>query len=153
MKKITTILSLMLIVQITACSGSDPEKTGDKPVNGQIMHLTAESFKKLVWNYDKNPNDWKYEGDLPCIIDFYADWCKPCKMIAPIMEELSVEFKGKIRIYKVNTDQQKELASIFNIRTIPAVLFVPKTGKPQMSVGALPKPTFIQAINEVLLGK
>ncbi len=155
MKKITLLFSLIMMISLTACSNNGEKnqtatKTAGKPADGQVMHLNAEQFRKLVWDYQKNPNEWTYQGDLPCIIDFYADWCRPCKIIAPILEELAVEYKGKIRVYKINTEVEKELASVFNIRSIPAVLFCPREGKPQMSVGALPKPTFVQAINEVL---
>lgn len=115
--------------------------------------LTTETFKQKVYNYVNNPEEWVYEGKLPCIVDFYADWCKPCKLIAPIMEELANEYKGKITIYKVNTDQQRELSSLFGIRSIPSVLFVPIDGKPQMSTGALPKETFKQVIDDFLLGE
>ena len=115
--------------------------------------LTTVAFKEKVYNYTANPEGWVYEGKLPCIVDFYADWCKPCKLIAPIMEELANEYKGKILIYKVNTDQQRELSSVFGIRSIPSVLFVPMDGKPQMSTGALPKETFKQVIDEFLLGQ
>ncbi|HNY02941.1 MAG TPA: thioredoxin, partial [Bacteroidales bacterium] len=87
----------------------------------------------------------------PCIIDFYADWCGPCKMVAPILEELAVEYKGKIDIYKIDTESEQELAGAFGIRSIPSMLFVPMTEQPQMSVGALPKDTLKKAINEVLL--
>jgi thioredoxin len=123
--------------------------------NNQVVpeHLTTATFKEKVFNYEKNTEEWKFEGDLPCVIDFYADWCKPCKLIAPIMEELANEYKGKINIYKVNTEQQRELSSVFGIRSIPAVLYVPMTGKPQMSTGALPKESFKQVIDEFLLGK
>ncbi len=113
-------------------------------------HLTKQSFLEKVFNYEKN-TDWKFEGNLPCIIDFYADWCGPCKMVAPVLEELSEEFKGKINIYKINTEQETELASAFGIRSIPSLLFVPKDGQPQMAMGALPKDTFKQVINDVLL--
>lgn len=116
-------------------------------------HLTVETFKEKVFDYEKNADKWVYEGDQPCVIDFYADWCKPCKLIAPIMEELAEEYKGKVTIYKVNTEQQRELSRVFGIRSIPSVLFVPMEGQPQMSTGALPKETFKQAIDEFLLGK
>jgi len=115
--------------------------------------LTTETFKQKIYNYVDNPEEWVYEGKLPCIVDFYADWCKPCKLIAPIMEELANEYKGKITIFKVNTDQQRELSSLFGIRSIPSVLFVPANGKPQMSTGALPKESFKQVIDEFLLGE
>jgi thioredoxin 1 len=112
--------------------------------------LTTATFKEKVHNYEIN-KEWKFEGKNPCIIDFYADWCGPCKMVAPVMEELSKEYKGKVDIYKVDTEDQQELASIFGIRSIPSVLFIPKEGQPQMSTGALPKAAFVQLINDVLL--
>ena len=112
-------------------------------------HLTAETFKEKVFNYEVN-KEWKFEGDLPCMIDFYADWCGPCKMVAPVLEELSVEYEGKVNIYKVNTEEEQELSSVFGIQSIPSLLFVPKEGQPQMAMGALPKDTFKQAIKDVL---
>ena len=115
-----------------------------------IEHLTKESFLNKVFNFETN-KDWKFEGSLPCIIDFYADWCGPCKMVAPILEELSKEYDGRINIYKVDTEAEQELAMAFGIRSIPSMLFVPKEGQPQMAVGALPKDSLKGAINEVLL--
>jgi len=114
--------------------------------------LTKQTFLEKVFNYEAN-KDWKFEGDIPCIIDFYADWCQPCKMVAPILEELSDEYAGKINIYKVNTEVEQELAGAFGIRSIPSMLFCPAEGQPQMAVGALPKESLIQAINDVLLKK
>jgi len=115
-----------------------------------IEHLTKSTFLDKVFNYETN-KDWKFEGSLPCIIDFYADWCGPCKMVAPILEELSKEYDGKINIYKVDTEAEQELAMAFGIRSIPSMLFIPQDGKPQMAVGALPKDSIKGAINEVLL--
>ena len=115
-----------------------------------MEHLTKQTFLDKVFNYEKN-KEWKFEGDKPCIIDFYADWCQPCKMVAPILEDLSEEFKGKIDIYKVDTEAEQELAAAFGIRSIPSLLFVPKDAQPQMAQGALPKDTFVQVINDVLL--
>ena len=115
-------------------------------------HLTKETFLEKVFNYEQN-KEWKYTGDKPCIIDFYADWCGPCKMVAPILEELAEEYKGKINIYKVDTEDQQELAGIFGIRSIPSLLFCPKEGAPQMAMGALPKDTFKKAIEDILLKK
>ncbi len=114
-----------------------------------VEHLTNETFKNKVFNYEKN-TEWKFEGDRPALIDFYANWCGPCKMIAPIMEELSVEYSGKINIYKVNTEEEQELASVFGIQSIPSLLFIPKEGQPQMAMGALPKDTLKKAMKEVL---
>lgn len=112
-------------------------------------HLTKETFLKKVFDYEKN-KEWKFEGKLPCIIDFYADWCNPCKMVAPILEELAMDYDGKLDIYKVDTEKETELASVFGIRSIPSLLFVPKEGQPQMAMGALPKDSFIKAFKEVL---
>lgn len=115
-------------------------------------HLTKADFLVKVANYEQNPTEWKYLGDKPCIIDFYANWCGPCKMVAPILEELSEEYKDQIYIYKVNTEDEEELAAAFGIRSIPSILFCPKDAQQQMAQGALPKATFKQAINDVLLG-
>ena len=115
-----------------------------------MEHLTKETFLEKVFNYEKN-KEWKFEGELPCIIDFYADWCQPCKMVAPILEELSKEYDGKINIYKVDTEAQQELSGAFGIRSIPSLLFCPKGEQPQMAQGALPKESFKQVIDDVLL--
>jgi len=112
-------------------------------------HLTTSSFRDKVFDYQKN-KDWKFEGELPCLIDFYADWCGPCKMVAPILEELAEEYQGKLNIYKVDTEAERELAAVFGIQSIPSLLFVPKEGQPQMAMGALPKSTFKKAIKDVL---
>lgn len=115
-----------------------------------MKHLTAETFKQDIFDYEKG-GEWNYKGDVPCIIDFYADWCGPCKMVAPVLEDLSKEYSGSVNIYKVDTETEQELASVFGIRSIPSILFVPKTGKPQMALGALPKESIVQAIRDVLL--
>ncbi len=114
-----------------------------------MEHLTKQTFLEKVFDFENN-QEWKFEGDLTCIVDFYADWCAPCRMVEPILEELSEEYKDRINIYKVDTEAEQELAAIFGIRSIPSVLFCPKEGKPQMAQGALPKETFKQAIEEVL---
>jgi thioredoxin len=114
-----------------------------------VEHLTKETFLNKVFNYEKN-KVWKFEGEKPCIIDFYADWCGPCKMVAPVLEELAKDFDGKINVFKVNTEEEIELASAFGIRSIPSFLFVPSDGKPQMAMGALPKETFVKAFKDVL---
>ena len=114
-----------------------------------IEHLTLETFKQKVFNFEKN-TEWKFEGDKPAIIDFYADWCGPCKMVAPILEELSKEYDGKLQIYKVDTESEQEFASVFGIRSIPSLLFIPKDAQPQMAQGALPKDSFKKAFKEVL---
>ena len=117
--------------------------------NDMTEHLTKETFKSKVFDYEKN-KEWKFEGEKPCIVDFYADWCAPCKMVAPVLEELSEDFSGKLNVYKINTEEEQELASVFGIRSIPSFLFVPVSGQPQMAMGALPKDTFIKALKDVL---
>ena len=114
-----------------------------------IEHLTLETFKTKVFDFENN-KDWKFEGDKPAIIDFYADWCGPCKMVAPVLEELSKEYNGKLQIYKVDTEAEQELAAVFGIRSIPSLLFIPMNAQPQMAQGALPKDSFKQAFKEVL---
>lgn len=113
-----------------------------------MENLTAETFKEKVFDYTNN-TEWSYVGDKPAIIDFYADWCNPCKMVAPILEELDAEYEG-IEVYKINTEEQQELAAVFGIQSIPSLLFVPTEGQPQMAMGALPKEVFKKAIKEVL---
>ena len=149
---LTTIFSLILI--FIACKSAGGTKTEGNPgevKQGVVNQMTTDMFKKLVYNYQKNPKEWVFEGDNPCIIDFYADWCRPCKMVAPIMEELAGEYKGKVTFYKVNTDNERELSATFNIRSIPAILYVPKGGKPEMSVGLMSKDTYVQKIQSLLL--
>lgn len=114
-----------------------------------MEHLTVETFKEKVFNFEEN-KDWKFEGSLPCMIDFYADWCGPCRTIAPVLEELADEFAGKMNIYKVDTEKERELAALFRVQSIPSLLFVPVEGQPQMAMGALPKETFIKAFKDVL---
>lgn len=114
-----------------------------------LEHLTKETFKEKVFNFELN-KEWKFEGKTPCMIDFYADWCGPCKMVAPVLEELQNEYGNKLVIYKVNTEEEQELSSMFGVQSIPSLLFVPVEGQPQMAMGALPKATFEQAIAEVL---
>lgn len=117
------------------------------------IHLTKEDFLNKVANYEKNPQQWEYLGDKPCLIDFYADWCGPCKAIAPVLEELAREYKDDIYIYKIDTEAEQELAGVFGITSIPSLLFCPVGEAPQMARGALPKATLKQAIHDILLKK
>ncbi len=144
---------------LTEQSSPSSDEKVDEPVTpattveGTVVTLTKAMFLEKVYDYEKNPKQWTYKGDKPCIIDFYADWCKPCKLIAPIMSELSEKYKGDIVIYKVNTDVERELAQFFSIRSIPTVFFCPAEGEPQMAQGALPKETYEKVITEVLIKK
>ncbi|MCR9172499.1 MAG: thioredoxin [bacterium] len=115
------------------------------------IKLTTDKFKKEIFNYDAN-EEWDYQDSVPAIIDFYADWCGPCKAVAPILEELSEEYEGKVKIYKVDTEVEQELSAVFGIRSIPSLLFIPTGGKqPMMQAGALPKNAFQEIINKELL--
>lgn len=115
-------------------------------------HLNKKTFLEKIFDYEKN-QEWKYEGELPALIDFWAPWCGPCRMVAPILDELSETYKGKVNIYKINTDEEQELGSAFGIRSIPSLLFIPKEGQPKMAVGALPKEALIEAIEKELLSE
>jgi len=112
-------------------------------------HLTKQSFLQKVFNYETN-KDWKYEGELPALVDFWAPWCGPCRIVGPVIDELSNEYAGKVQFYKVNTEDEQELASVFGIQSIPSLLFIPKSGIPKMAVGALPKQALKQAIEKEL---
>jgi thioredoxin len=158
MRKLISAI-IILAFTLTACAGKPEEKETKnitKTKSDQKMgtiHLTKAEFIAKVANYEANPTEWKYLGNKPCIIDFYASWCGPCKTIAPILEDLAKEYQGQIYIYKVNTEEEQELAGAFGIRSIPSVLFCPMNEKPQMAQGAMPKDAFKKAINEVLLSK
>ncbi|MBP1637636.1 MAG: thioredoxin [Bacteroidetes bacterium] len=170
MKKIALTTIILISVAIVSCAGTsnkNPKKntvtaqtTKNKVENNKnetkkmgTIHLTKAEFLKKVANYETNPTEWKYLGDKPCIIDFYADWCGPCKVVAPILEDLAAEYDGQIYVYKINTEEEQELASAFGIRSIPSLLFVPMGDKPQMAQGALPKANLKEAIDNVLLKK
>lgn len=114
--------------------------------------LTKETFLTKIFDFEKN-KDWKFNGELPAVVDFWAPWCGPCRFLSPIIDELSEEMKGEVNFYKVNTDEEQELASVFGIRSIPSLLFIPKEGKPIMAAGALPKTELVKVINENLLKK
>jgi thioredoxin len=117
--------------------------------SGKPIQLKLDGFKENVFDFENN-EQWSYIGELPAIIDFYADWCGPCKQVAPIMKDLAKEYDGKVIIYKVDTDVEQQLAGMFGISSIPSILFIPMEGKPEMSTGALPKSEFVKKINEVL---
>lgn len=147
MKKILLLAFAVLFINVVFAGELASEKT-DSP----LKHLTKQEFIEKVYNYEKNPDKWIYEGNMPAIIDFYATWCGPCKAIAPILEELAKEYAGKIVIYKIDTDKERELAAAFGISSIPTLLFIPAKGDPQVAQGALPKESLKRAIDEFLLG-
>lgn len=138
----------------TGCAQNTKKKENTQNTKEMnTIALTKADFLKKVVNYETNPTEWKYLGDKPALVDFYASWCGPCKALAPVLEELAAEYKNQIYIYKIDTEAERELAAAFGIRSIPTLLFIPMEGKPQMAQGALPKATLKKAIDEIMLGK
>ena len=113
-------------------------------------HLTKDSFQQKIFDFEKH-QEWVYEGALPAVVDFWAPWCGPCRVVGPVIDELSTEFAGQVNFYKVNTDEEQELAAMFGIQSIPSLLFIPKNGKPQMAIGALPKAELKRIIEAELI--
>ena len=144
MKK--TILITLAIIAFSIGATAQEKKEESK-----VKHLTYNEFLHKVWNFENDPTTFKYRGKLPAIVDFYADWCGPCRRVAPIMEKLAEEYDGKLLIYKVNTQTEVNLAKAFQIRSIPSVLFIPMKGQPMMQVGALPEESYRKVIEEQLL--
>jgi thioredoxin len=155
MRKKLLILSVVVYsLMFAGCNtakADNSSKSNAKDATG-IVHLNNDSFKKMVFNYETG-KEWKYEGSKPAIIDFYADWCAPCRQLAPVVEELAKEYSGKINIYKVDTDVEKELARALGISALPTLLFIPTNGQPQITQGALPREMIVKAINDILLPK
>ena len=147
------LLAAVALMGLTVCGNArnDNDNNNEKGKKMTTIELTKADFLKKVADFETNPNEWKYLGDKPAIVDFYASWCGPCKMVAPILEELAAEYGDRIIIYKVNTEREPDLAAAFGIRSIPSILFIPKGGRPQMLQGAMPKQAFRQAIEEYLL--
>lgn len=159
MKKTILLISLAIPLMLGSCNAQTKEKPAatvksseTKASEGNIIHLTDADFKKVIFDYPNN-KQWKYLGDKPSIIDFYADWCGPCKVMAPRLEEVAKQYAGKINVYKVDTDKEQVLAGSLGITSLPTLLFIPKNGQPQASMGAIPKETLIKAIEDVLLIK
>ena len=153
--KYAFILSAVMVI-VSCCrnsGGDNQQNTNNKEKKMQTIHLTKSEFLAKVADYETSPNEWKYLGDRPAVIDFYASWCGPCKMIAPILEELAAEYGDSIYVYKINTEEEQELAAAFGIQSIPTFLFVPMEGAPQMAQGAMPKNALKEAIDKVLLNK
>lgn len=144
MKKSIIIAIILTMACITA--NAQGKKTESK-----VKHLTYNEFIHKVWNFESNPSIFKYKGKVPAIIDFYADWCGPCRRVAPIMEKLAEEYEGRLVVYKINVVQEKELATAFQAKSIPMVLFIPLEGQPMKQVGAMPEESYRKIVEEHLL--
>ena len=147
--KYTFLFAAILLTMHGILAQSDNKKTEN--TSSEVIVLTKKDFLDKIYNYEKNKESFVYEGTLPCIIDFYADWCGPCKRVEPILKELAKEYKGKIMIYKINTDNERELARAFGIQSIPTYFFITAKGEVQYLAGALPRESFVQIIEEHLL--
>lgn len=153
LKNLLMVAVTLLLVSCTTSAKPEKNETQNTTAQGEVIALNKADFLSKVYNYEKNQTQWVYEGNKPCIIDFYADWCGPCKKVAPILKELAAQYKEQIIIYKVNVDKEKELAQAFGIQSIPTILFIPINGKPQLAQGALPKEEFVNQIETFLLNK
>lgn len=137
-------------VEMTGAVRPDEETAAKEKSTTKVVHITKADFLKKVYDFEKNPDEWKYLGSQPAIVDFYADWCGPCRQLSPVLDELAKEYSGKLTIYKVNVDNERGLATFFGIRSIPTLLFIPMKGKPQRSLGALSKTELKGIIKDVL---
>ena len=140
-----------ILIAIAILAFGFAARAQEKKEESKVKHLTYNEFLKKVWDFEKNPNTFIYKGELPAIIDFYADWCGPCRRVAPIMEKLAEEYDGKLLVYKVNTDQERGLSAAFQVKSIPMVLFIPLEGQPMMQVGALPEEGYRKVVEEQLI--
>lgn len=147
MKKIRTVLTALLIV-LVASAAEPQDKKSVKPIE-----LTKTTFLEKVFNYENNPEVWKYNGDKPAIVDFYATWCGPCRITSPILKDLAAEYGEEIYVYKIDVDKEPELARMFGVQSIPMFLFIPMNEQPQIAMGALPRKSFKEAIDTFLLKK
>lgn len=137
-------------VEMTGAVRPDEETAAKEKPTTKVVHITKADFLKKVYDFEKNPDEWKYLGSQPAIVDFYADWCGPCRQLSPVLDELAKEYSGELTIYKVNVDNERGLATFFGIRSIPTLLFIPMKGKPQRSLGALSKTELKGIIKDVL---
>ena len=147
MKHLTFLCTIPLMLLIVTCSNAQSKE------EGEVVLLNKADFLVKVFNYEKQSDEWIYEGKKPCIIDFYADWCGPCKMVAPIMKELAAKYKDEIIFYKIDVDEEKELAAMFGVNSIPMILYVPMEGIPRAAIGAYPKEIMVEQIKQILLGE
>jgi thioredoxin len=155
MRRIANCIVIFTFILTANCQTNVKKQDSKNPNNeikGEVLYLTNQTFKEKVFDYIAN-KEWQYKGTLPCIVDFYADWCGPCRRVSPILEQIAREYTGKIIVYKVNTDNEQVLSGSLGITSLPTILFVPASGKPQVLYGAYPKETIIKVVNEFLLVK
>lgn len=150
MKKFLASFIVLFALLSTSCAQT---KTETQKENASVIQMNKQMFLDKVFDYTTGATEWKYQGEKPAVIDFYATWCAPCRMVAPILKDLAKEYGDSIVIYKVDTDKEKELSMAMGIQSLPTIVFIPKTGQPQVIVGAADKATFRRAIDEVLLNK
>lgn len=159
MRKSIFIISGVILMLLSNCNAQNKDNNNGNKADAKVksntaaggaIHINTAFFKEKVFNYEAN-KEWKFEGDKPCIVDFYADWCPPCRRLSPVMEELAKEYAGKINVYKVNADEEKQLVATLGINSLPTLLFCPTKGQPQAAMGALPKEELKKAIDEVLM--
>lgn len=154
-----TLVAILSVLMLASCGNSNKDKQKKEQAqevtvieeNTLVKTLDYKTFVKKVWDIETSPNNFMYKGKLPCIIDFYADWCGPCKRVAPIMESIAEEYEGRLIVYKVNVDQEQKLPLIFKVKNIPTVFFLPTDGQPLSQVGALSKEEYISIINKHLI--
>ena len=154
MKRILSLAAISLLVVFVSCAQQQSKNKDSKSNAGSaVIQMDNKMFIEKVFDYKTNGKTWKYNGNMPAIIDFYATWCGPCRTISPIMESLAQEYKGKIVVYKVDTDKEKELSQAMGIQSLPTIVFIPLKGKPEAIVGAADKSAFEEAVKDVLLKK
>ena len=153
MKKYFIISAFILSLSIAGCNNANTQGNGGtKNESSTVVVLTNDSFKKLIFDYDKS-QDFKFAGTKPAIIDFYADWCAPCRQLSPLVESIAEEYKGKIDVYKVDTEKEKLLAQNLGITGLPTLLFIPAEGMPRSSLGLISREDMVKAVNDILLIK
>jgi thioredoxin 1 len=151
MKRILYFLVILIsLIFVTCRSENSEDKDNSSTSTGTVQSLSTEMFKKSIYNYDDN-KEWKYEGSMPVIIDFYADWCPPCRQLSPLVEEVAKDYQGKIAVYKINTDHERALAQSLGITNLPTLLYIPAKGNPHVTLGLISKEKIVKTINEILL--